>query len=113
MARPKKQEHEKRSASLPPVRVTEAELSIIEQKARDAGRSVTDYLRSCALDAKVIAPRSSKLEASFLLELNRIGVNLNQIALAFNTGRSDVAMLDDTIRELMTLMDKVGAVCDS
>ena len=43
-----------------------------------------------------------------LTELNRIGVNLNQIAHAANIGRNDEAILRYAIDELVALMTKVN-----
>ena len=109
MARPTKNEHEKRSASLPTIRVTQAERVLIEDKAATAGLSLSDFMRVLALTEQV-KPRKTKLEASLLVELNRIGVNLNQIAHARNSGRDDPAILQLATDELVTLMHKIDAV---
>lgn len=108
MARPRKKEHEKRTAELPTIRVTPSERVLVEDKAAAAGVSLTDFVRVLALSEKV-KPRQTKLEASFLVELNRIGVNLNQIAHARNAGRDDPAILQYAIDELVSLMKKVDA----
>ncbi|MEO4045366.1 plasmid mobilization relaxosome protein MobC, partial [Hoeflea sp. CAU 1731] len=88
MARPRKQEHEKRSARLGPFDVTEAERAYVEDQASAAGVSLAEYGRQRILTGKVALPRSP-VDASLLTELNRVGVNLNQIARALNRGRDE------------------------
>lgn len=106
MARPKKNNDEKRIASLPTIRVTTAERVLIQDEAATAGLSLTDFVRYSALTQSV-KPRTTKLEASLLVELNRIGVNLNQIAHAHNSGRHDPNILQYAIDELVAVMKKL------
>ena len=108
MARPKKQEHEKRSEKLTTVRVTPAERIFIEDKAAAAGFTVTDFLRTLALHEEV-KPRKTKLESSVLVELNRIGNNVNQIARVVNIGRIDTNLIQSSLNELRELMAKIDA----
>ena len=107
MARPIKAAEEKRSANFPPVRVTEAELIHVQDQAEMAGLSVSD-LRQRALSGKV-TPRRTSGEASMLVELNRIGVNLNQIARSLNRGRDeDPQQIGFVLHELHGVMEKLG-----
>lgn len=96
--RPRKQEHEKRSVSLPPIRCTPDELAYIEEQAAIAGMAVSTYARE-ALTKRVVKPRQTKAEAALLAELNRGGVNLHQLVRHMNFGNgipSDIsAVLDD------------------
>lgn len=69
MARPRKDEHEKRQAHLPPVRLTEAELITIGDQARAAGLSLSDFARRRLLGESV-TPRPSVADARLLSELN-------------------------------------------
>ena len=108
MARPTKNEHEKRSASLPTIRVTPAERVLIEDKAAAAGFTITDFVRVLSLHEEV-KPRKTKLEASLLVELNRVGVNINQLAHAANVGRIRPALLQTSLDELRQLMAKIDA----
>lgn len=109
MARPKKAPQEKRSKHLPAVRMTEAELIHVADQAEMAGLSLSDFIRQRALSGKV-TPRRSPIEASNLTELNRIGVNLNQIARAVNRGRDeDPHHIGFVLNELHQLMQKLGA----
>ena len=106
MARPTKAEHERRDARLSPVRVTLAEKLHVEEQAHNAGLSVADFLRTLALYEEVKPPKS-KIDAGFLMELNRIGVNLNQLAHAANTGRTEKALITYAIDELVALMKRI------
>ena len=85
------QPHERRTARLPAVRLTDAELDHVTEQATNAQLSLTDYVRTLALTEEV-TPRRTKLESSVLVELNKIGVNLNQVAHAANIGRTDEAL---------------------
>ena len=107
MARPKKQEHERRSARIPPIDVTEAERTLVESQARAAGLSVTEYSRQRVLSGKVTAA-PTRDTASLITELNRIGVNLNQIARQINRGRDhDPHHLNAVLGELFTALQHV------
>jgi len=96
--RPRKQEREKRSVCLPPIRCTPDELAYIEEQAAIAGMAVSTYARE-ALTKHVVKPRQTKAEAALLAELNRGGVNLHQLVKHMNFGKgipSDIsAVLDD------------------
>jgi hypothetical protein len=66
-------------------RVRPDELHRIEQLARDANKSLSDYLRDTALTARIVLKRYRRVEPALLHELSRIGNNLNQIARICNT----------------------------
>ena len=69
-------------------RLTEEEWATAEAKARGAGLSVPLYLRQAALSGKVRVETAPATDFAALQELNRIGVNLNQLVRAFHaTGR--------------------------
>lgn len=108
MARPSKKEHERRTAQLPPVRVTIAERHHVQEKADMAGMSVTDFQRTLVLAEKITLPKS-RLDAAVLSELNRIGVNINQLTHAQNMGRALPAQIEYALGELVALMRKVDA----
>ena len=83
MARPRLGEEERRTRTIG-VRVTEAEEA--ELRAQAARLSVGAYLRRRALGQRVRIAAELRLGAAELRELNRIGVNLNQMARALNSG---------------------------
>lgn len=105
MGRPPKAPDERRTDRLPAPRVTAAERVFVEQQAARAGVEVSDYVRACALGRRIVSRRTTADER-LLLEINRIGVNLNQIAARVNfTGRLAEDFAD-------TLEDVQGAMAD-
>ena len=68
------------------VRVTEAEAEELQERAQGARLSVGAYLRRRGLGQRVRLAAERRLGAAELRELNRIGVNLNQMARAMNAG---------------------------
>jgi hypothetical protein len=82
MARPPKNDEEKHARWIK-FRVTEAERNLILARAGTSGKSVSDFLRSMALDGR-IEIRESKADFELIQALNHIGVNINQITKRFN-----------------------------
>ena len=70
------------------IRLTKAEKERIERNAKRAERSITDYLVLLSLEMPIHVAEDVK---PLLIELKRIGNNLNQIAATINSGvfRSD------------------------
>ena len=71
------------------LRVSPQEFAVIEANARDAGLSISSYLRKRAIGTA--GPRSrrkptidAELMAYAVAQLNRVGSNLNQIARSLN-----------------------------
>ena len=85
MARPRLGEEERRTRTVG-VRVTEAEAEELQERAQDARLSVGAHLRRRGLGQRVRMAAERRLGAAELRELNRIGVNLNQMARAMNAG---------------------------
>ena len=85
MARPRLGEEERRRRTVG-VRVTEAEAAVLQERAQAARLSVGAYLRRRGLGQRVRMAAELRLGAAELRELNRIGVNLNQMARALNSG---------------------------
>ena len=83
MARPRLGEEERRSRTVG-VRVTEAEAEELQERAQGARLSMGAYRRGLGQRVRMGAER--RLGAAELRELNRIGVNLNQMARAMNAG---------------------------
>lgn len=81
MARPKKQAGEKRDEQLK-IRLTTAEIEELRTAAFTAGVSVSDYARSRMLGTRLPSKTVSRSDPALVSELNRIGVNVNQLARA-------------------------------
>ena len=69
---------------------TRDERTVIEGKAAEAGLSVSEFVRLASLGHPVQVRRGRELSAPDRRALQRIGVNLNQLATHLNAGR-DVA----------------------
>lgn len=104
IGRPKKAESELRTARLSGIRLTAAERQHVEILANRAGLDMAEFCRRAILGQRIRARRSD-VNDRLLLELNRIGVNLNQIAHAVNAGRglaSDTPALLSQLQETIT-----------
>ena len=120
MPRPKKQLQEARSVVFG-LRLTADERVAFEAAAAALGVSPTDYARAAVLGGRVDAapaPRSPSWPPSggtpsdapagiaHIVALNRVGVNLNQIARALNTNTGFVpAELEDALQRVSNLLD--------
>lgn len=107
MARPRKDHHEARSAHLPAVRLTEAELAVLSDQAAASGLTLSDLVRQRMLTGKV-TPRPGMVDAHVLSELNRCGVNLNQIARQLNSGRGLPTSIDGLLATFNAVLERVG-----
>jgi hypothetical protein len=106
MSRPRKQRTEQRLARLN-ARVTPAELAQVEGQASAAGISASEFVRRAALGLR-ITPRRTQVENAAVVELIRVGNNLNQMARATNSGRSPMAAeLRHALGELQTVLRRL------
>lgn len=112
MARPLKDKLEARTAHLPPVRLTEAELVNLTELAHEFGLSLSELVRQRVLAGR-ITPRPRAVDAALLSELNRCGVNLNQIAKALNAGAGLPTSIDGTLRAFQQVLERVGSAYGS
>jgi hypothetical protein len=107
MARPKKQEHEKRTERQN-LRFTVAEMVYIQQQAEAAGISPAEYVRRRALGYTVPSgPSSRRTDPALLSELNRVGVNVNQLTRAVHQGRDFVQYWEEIGRELRNVLERL------
>lgn len=104
MARPRKQPDERRDTRLPAVRVTLDERVFVDAQAAAAGLTTAEYVRRRVLGLRV-DPAPAAADERLLLELSRVGNNLNQIARNLNTERPVHRMdFDQTFTDLQTVM---------
>ena len=107
MARPTKEATEKLSETVK-LRMTVAEHEHVRVQARVAGITVSDYLRRRSVGYVVPeSPGSRRVDPALISELNRIGVNMNQIARSLNAGRAERMPIDLAIAELRGLFRRV------
>jgi hypothetical protein len=84
MVRPKMLERDARSARLN-LRLLPDERAELDQRAAALGLTPSDYARRLATGSRVAAVTARRADPALVLALNRIGVNLNQIARAANS----------------------------
>ena len=86
-------------------RVTEEERSLIEEKMKQVPTSNMEaYLRKMAIDGYIIQIDHSDIK-KMTAELQKIGVNINQIAKRVN---STSVIYKDDINDLKKLLEKQG-----
>lgn len=107
IGRPRKAPGERRDDRLPNVRVTAAERAFVEQQAAAAGLPLVEYCRRRILGV-IVRPRVAAADELALVELNRAGVNLNQIAKALNSGRDLPADFSAVLDEVRAAVAKVA-----
>ena len=108
MARPPLRPEERKDDRLPNLRVTSAERALIEERAAAAGLTLVEYCRRAIFKSR-IAPRRGTVDQALLVELNRVGVNLNQIARRVNAGRDLPPDFPDVLKEVRAAVQKVLA----
>lgn len=107
MARPLLPPDERRDERLPAPRVTAAEFSQAEAQAAMAGLALPEYVRRCVLGHRITAARTIT-DDRLLIELNRVGVNLNQIARAVNSDRPELIDLAAVLSELRGVLARIA-----
>lgn len=108
MARPKKQAHEKRDQRFN-LRFTLAEIEHVRLEAASVGLQPHEYIRRKTLSPTTVFNNATKPDPALVSEVNRIGVNVNQLASATHQGRDFVKYWREIGRELQTLMAQILA----
>jgi hypothetical protein len=88
------------------VRVSAAEKADLRGAAREAGLTVSEYVRRRSLGQPVVA----RADRETRVLLRRIGVNLNQLARAANASGTSAPQrqLDDALAELRRVLAGLG-----
>lgn len=106
MARPKKNAHEKRDQRFN-LRLTLAEIEHVRLQASRAGLEPHEYVRSRVLGHHVSPSPSRNSDPALINEINRIGVNVNQLARASHRGSEFTRYWQEIGTELQSLMRKI------
>ena len=93
---------QKKKTAIITARMTPEDKQKIEQRATNAGMTVTDYLTTCALGKKIV--QVDGLD-KILTELKAQGRNLNQLTVLANMERLTVVRGDN-------LADGYAALCE-
>lgn len=86
------------------IRLTKAEKERIERNAKRAKLSLTDYIVSLSLETPIHVAEDVK---PLLIELKRIGNNLNQIAAKINTGVFQSYDFQDVVDEQRKIYEQL------
>ena len=111
MARPTKQDAEKRRERFN-LRFTLAEVENVRGQATVAGMQPHEYARRRVLGLPVHAA-PGRADAALISEINRIGVNVNQLTRALNAGREFRGDWQDISNELRRVLEKVASAYGS
>ena len=88
-------------------RVTPKEKEIINSKALSCNKTVSMYLRDCALEKEIKVVNGAD---SIAEELRRIGNNINQIARGVNSGYISAVNLTETREELKEIWQSLNSL---
>ena len=106
--RPRKAAAEQRSERLSGITLTTAERQHVEAMAARFGLPVMEFCRRVILSGRVAAAPARQESRRLLVELNRVGVNLNQIARAVNRGRDLPADFPAVLAEIRAVIAEVA-----
>lgn len=69
-------------------RLTPAEVTAFRERLASSGLSISDFVRRAVLTGRIVVRRVAGADPALIVELNRTGVNLNQLTRTANaTGR--------------------------
>lgn len=77
------------------LRLTQAEFIQIQKDAKATQSSVSEYMRICSLNKKII----SKTDMETVFQIRRIGANFNQLVKSLNANSSNYNV-EDTLNSL-------------
>ena len=90
------------------LRVSSDEKEAITQKAADANMSIADYIVALSANQKII---DAKIIAQLILEVRRIGVNVNQVAAVANyqkfANKEMLSKVNDGQNQIIDLLMKI------
>ena len=89
------------------IRVTEKEKQYIQKRADKADLSVTDYMVRLSLETPIFIPVDMQ---PFLLELKRIGNNINQLTTKVNSKVFSSYNFEEFIKAIENLTERIGEV---
>lgn len=107
MARPRKAKQDKRTEFIPPIRMTPQEMELTKEAANDAGVPLTTFARSMILNGQFVIGRGEEVDPALVVELKRIGTNLNQAVKKLHQTGVPNPMLEDSAKQLNAFMDQL------
>ncbi|WP_088243608.1 plasmid mobilization protein [Calothrix rhizosoleniae] len=107
MARPRKAKQDKRTERLPSLRMTPKELEDVKAAAANVNQPVSQYARGMILNGQIVAGGVEEVDPALVLELKRIGTNLNQAVKKLHQTGVPNPMLEDSAKQLNAFMDQL------
>ncbi len=92
------------------LRLMPEEAKVLAEKAKDAGMNEAEYIRLLIRQKPIDYPEIRTLLKSLINEVNRIGININQIVFIHNSGlytEDDKNRLIAYMRKLNTSVNEV------
>lgn len=92
------------------IRLTKDEKEEITNKFKQVDLSLSEYMRSILLGVKPKIRTAKKADSNLLYELNKIGVNLNQIAREKNKNNIEHAELLIALDQIYSEVKKIREI---
>ena len=92
------------------MRISKEDKALIEQKARKAGITTSEFIRRSALGRRLPSYGDTTILQEYSMQLGKIGSNLNQIAKYVNQGFLPESLrgeIRETCRELVDLKFRI------
>ena len=105
MARPKLDADQKRDQRFN-LRFTLAEIETVRAEAANAGLDPHEYCRALVLAYRVPSAKTNGTDSALITAINRVGNNVNQLALATHRGSGFQAYWRDVGEELRAVLNK-------
>lgn len=106
MARPKSEIYKLRVFQVN-IRLTAEEQVFVENQASSYGISVVEYVRKRALNKQLPKHALSPINRELLIELSRIGNNVNQLAKKSNQNFLEKYVFNRDLRELKEILNQI------
>ena len=91
------------------VRLTPAESALLKEQSARTGRTQSDILRSAWKKLKIIELPPADF-AETVIQLRRIGNNLNQVARAVNMGEVHIPEIQTVLNEIVAIDKKLNRI---
>lgn len=88
------------------VRISDDELKLIDEKARQLRMTRSKYVIQSALHQKIITLDNTAIK-QLTSELRKIGINVNQIAILCNMGKLQCVHIEDTKNEITKVWEEL------
>lgn len=89
------------------IRLTLEEQILVESQSKTYGLSVVEYVRKRALNIQLPKHTISPINRELLIELSRIGNNVNQLAKKSNQNFLDKYVFNRDLRELKEILNQI------